>query len=192
MRIGIDLDNTLADYRRPLERLCALHGVRGSHKDPKLALRGEFRAKGEEATWTRLQGELYGPLMQEAEMFTGAAEALKGWRSSGAEVFVVSHRTRHPLAGEKHDLHDYARRWIEKRGLQVSGIFFEESKDAKVGRIGSLQCDVFIDDLPEILLQSGFPARTRRILFDPGLSHGVIAGVQTAVTWAEIEVLARS
>jgi hypothetical protein len=189
MRIGIDLDNTLVDYRRPLERLCALHGVGGAHKDPKLTLRGALRARGEEAVWTRLQGELYGPLMQEAELFDGAAETLNGWLSSGAEVFVVSHRTRHPIAGEKHDLHAHARRWIEERGLPVGGIFFEESKGAKVGRIKSLQCDFFIDDLPEVLTQHDFPVGTRRILFDPGLSHGVISGVQTAATWAEVEVL---
>lgn len=192
MRIGVDLDNTLADYRRPLERLCGLHGVGGARKDPKLALRQELRARGEEAAWTRLQGELYGPLMQEAELFAGAAEVLSGWRSAGFEIFVVSHRTRHPIAGERHDLHAYARRWIEEQGLQVGDVFFEESKDAKVGRIGSLQCDFFIDDLPEVLTQHGFPSGTRRILFDPGLSHGVIAGVQTAMTWAEVEVLVRS
>jgi hypothetical protein len=192
MRIGIDLDNTLADYRRPLERLCALHGVGGEHKDPKLALREELRSRGDEARWTLLQGELYGPLMQEAGVFAGAAAALNGWLSSGAEVFVVSHRTRHPIAGEKHDLHAHARRWIEEQGLRVDGIFFEESKGTKVGRIKSLQCDFFIDDLPEVLTRNDFPVGTRRILFDPGLSHGVIAGVQTAATWAEVEVLVRS
>jgi hypothetical protein len=192
MRIGVDLDNTLADYRRPLERLCALHGIEGVRKDPKLALREELRARGEEATWTRLQGELYGPLMQAAELFTGAAEVLGRWQSSGAEVFVVSHRTRYPVAGAKHDLHAHARRWIGERGLRASGIFFEESKDEKIARIGSLQCDVFVDDLPEVLLQSGFPVGTRRVLFDPGLSHGVISGVQTAATWADIEGLVRS
>ena len=192
MRIGIDLDNTLADYRRPLERLCALHGVGGAHKDPKLTLREALRARGEEAAWTRLQGELYGPLMQEAELFAGAAETLKDWRSSGAEVFVVSHRTRHPIAGEKHDLHAHARHWIEEQGLHVGDVFFEESKDAKITRIKSLQCDFFIDDLPELLTQHGFPFGTRRILFDPGLSHPVICGVQTAATWSEIEMLVRS
>ena len=192
MRIGVDLDNTLADYRRPLDRLCALHGIGGEHKDPKLALREGLRSRGDEAMWTRLQGELYGPLMQEAGLFAGAADALNDWQSSGAEVFVVSHRTRHPIAGDKHDLHAYARRWIEEQGLHVGGIFFEESKGAKVGRIRSLQCDFFIDDLPEVLTRHDFPAGTRRILFDPGLSHGVIAGVQTATTWGEVEVLVRS
>jgi len=192
MRIGIDLDNTLADYRRPLERLCALHGIDGVQRDPKLALREELRARGEEVAWTRLQGELYGPLMQEAELFTGAAEVLNMWQSSGAEVFVVSHRTRHPIAGEQHDLHAHGRRWIEERGLHASGVIFEDSRDAKVARIGSLQCDFFVDDLPEVLLQSGFPVGTRRILFDPGLSHGAISGVQTAATWAQVERFVRS
>jgi hypothetical protein len=48
MRIGIDLDNTLADYRRPLERLCALHGLPGPYVDPKLTLRETLRSRGEE------------------------------------------------------------------------------------------------------------------------------------------------
>lgn len=189
MRIGIDLDNTLADYRRPLERLCASHGLPGSPADPKLALREELRSRGEEREWTRLQGELYGPLMREAELFAGAADTIRQWKATGSEVCVVSHRTQHPIVGEKHDLHAFARRWIDEQKLDVADLFFEETKEAKVTRIGSLRCDVFIDDLPEILLHPGFPAATRRILFDPGRSHPPQPGLQSALSWAGVAVL---
>ena len=189
MRIGIDLDNTLADYRRPLERLCASHGLPGSPADPKLALREELRSRGEEREWTRLQGELYGPLMREAELFAGAADTIRQWKAAGSEVCVVSHRTQHPIVGEKHDLHAFARRWIDEQKLDVAVLFFEETKEAKVTRIGSLRCDVFIDDLPEILLHPGFPAATRRILFDPGRSHPSRPGLQSAGSWADVAVL---
>jgi len=187
MRIGVDLDNTLADYRRPLERLCAEHGLTGRHPDPKLLLRETLRARGVENEWTRLQGELYGPLMTEAELFAGATQTVSALRNAGFEVFIVSHRTKHPISGEKHDLHASARQWLGDQGLGGIDAFFEETKDAKVARIRGLACDVFIDDLPEILQHLGFPAKTRRILFDPGCSHDSMPGLEKAATWQEIE-----
>ncbi len=190
MRIGIDLDNTLADYRRPLERLCHLHGVVAVQADPKLALRDELRARGEEHEWTRLQGELYGPLMREAELFAGAAETIRHWKTAGCEVCVVSHRTKHPFVGEKHDLHAFARQWIGEQPLDVAYLFFEETKEAKLARITSLRCDVFIDDLPEILLHPRFPGGARKILFDPGLSHSARPDLPSARSWAEVAALA--
>jgi hypothetical protein len=189
MRIGIDLDNTLADYRRPLERLCAQHGVPGPHTDPKLSLRGELRARGQEGEWTRLQGELYGPLMSEAVLFPGAADKIAQWQASGCEVCVISHRTKHPIAGEKHDLHAFAREWIANRNVDVADLFFEETKEAKLARIGSLRCDAFIDDLPEILLHPSFPSATRKILFDPGRHHPLRPDVPSAGSWEEVAVL---
>jgi hypothetical protein len=190
MRIGIDLDNTLADYRRSLERLCVRYGVPGPYADPKLVLRGTLRARGQESEWTRLQGELYGPLMREAELFAGAAEVIRKWRQSGCEVCVVSHRTKYPIAGKKHDLHGFARTWIEEVKLPVADLFFEESKEAKVARIQSLGCDLFIDDLPEVLGHPAFPATSRKILFDPGRSHPWQQDIESAATWPEIEMLA--
>jgi hypothetical protein len=41
------------------------------------------------------------------------------------------------------------------------------TKEAKVTRAADLCCDIFIDDLPEMLAMPGFPAGMRRILFDP-------------------------
>ena len=190
MRIGIDLDNTLADYRRPLERLCALHGLSGPYLDPKLTLREALRSRGEESEWTRLQGELYGPLMKEAQLFEGAVDTIRKWQVSGCDVCVVSHRTRHPIAGEKHDLHAFARGWIASRQLGVAELFFEETKEAKLARIESLHCDVFVDDLPEILLHPAFPPVPRKILFDPGGSHPPQPGLVSACSWAEVKDLA--
>lgn len=186
MRIGIDLDNTLADYRLPLERMCEAVGVSLPQSDPKMALREELRARGEEGEWTKLQGELYGPLMWEAKLFPGAQETTRHWLSVGCEVFVVSHRTRHPIAGKKHDLHAHARSWIMESGLGVTGVFLEESQACKIARIGLLGCSVFVDDLPDILGHSDFPKMLRKILFDPGGFHRATGDVKTAATWTEV------
>jgi hypothetical protein len=46
-------------------------------------------------------------------------------------------------------------------------VFFELTADAKAARAAVLGCDLFVDDLPEILAMPGFPMGMRRVLFDP-------------------------
>jgi hypothetical protein len=186
MRIGIDLDNTLADYRRPLEALCANHGLPGSHADPKLALRDFLRGAGREGEWTKLQGELYGPLMNGALLFEGAAEFFSLCRLRGASCHIVSHRTRRPISGGDHDLHEAARFWLGCQGLREVSAYFEETKSLKIERISALDLDVFVDDLPEILLDPSFPAGTARILFDPGNRHADHMDYSRVQKWAAV------
>jgi len=185
MRIGIDLDNTLADYSAPLLRLCALHGV-DPGGDPKLALREHLRGAGREDEWTRLQGEIYGPLMAEALLFPGVADFFRRSLDAGSECFIVSHRTRQPIAGEAHDLHCSARHWLRAMGLANVPVHLEESKSAKVGRIRSLDVNCFIDDLPELLLESAFPEGVRRILFDPGNQHADSPAWRRCSSWRSV------
>jgi hypothetical protein len=185
MRIGIDLDNTLADYSAPLLRLCALHGV-DPGVDPKLALREHLRGAGRENEWTRLQGEIYGPLMAEALLFPGVADFFRRSLDAGSECFIVSHRTRQPIAGEAHDLHCSARHWLRAMGLANVPVHLEESKSAKVGRIRSLDVNCFIDDLPELLMESAFPEGVRRILFDPGNQHADSPAWRRCSSWRSV------
>jgi hypothetical protein len=62
------------------------------------------------------------------------------------------------------------------------------TRAAKIQRIRELRCDVFIDDLPELLLDPQFPAQTRRILFAPQGSgmKAPLTNVIIAQSWAEI------
>jgi len=187
MRIGIDLDNTLADYRRPLEALCANHGLRGPHADPKLALRDFLRGAGREEEWTRLQGQLYGPLMTGALLFEGAGEFVGLCQLRGAGCHIVSHRTRKPMSGGDHDLHEAARHWLACQGLGEVTAYFEETKNDKIARISALDPDFFVDDLPEILLDSRFPIGTARILFDPGGRHADHVDYTRVRNWAAVQ-----
>lgn len=186
MKVGIDLDNTLADYSRPLTRLCLEHGIPVASGHPRKLLREEIGRRGCEADWTRLQGMLYGPWMQEAELAPGFRGFLERATLAGATCLIVSHRTRVPLLGEPHDLHAAARAWLASVGLEACTAHLEETRAAKIQRIASLQLDVFIDDLPQVLDDPGFPAGTRRILFDPAHQHGQRAGMTRATTWESI------
>jgi hypothetical protein len=107
--------------------------------------------------------------------YPGFAEFVTAARRAGHELFIVSHKTRHPMLGPKHDMHAAARGFLTARGLVGDGasqidparVFFELTKQDKVARAAALLCEVFIDDLPEILAMPGFPDGMRRILFDP-------------------------
>jgi hypothetical protein len=63
---------------------------------------------------------------------------------------------------------------------------FHETRSDKVAAIARRGCRVFVDDLPEVFAEPGFPHATRKILFDPG---GVYAGhyeLPRSESWDEI------
>ena len=100
------------------------------------------------------------------------------------------------MLGPKHDMHAAARGFLAARGLVGDGasqidpakVFFELTKEEKVARAAALQCEVFVDDLPEILAMPGFPDSMRRILFDPEnqFARKQAPGIHRSSSWADI------
>lgn len=196
MRIGIDFDNTIVSYDALFHKVALELGVVPSGTAAsKLAVRNYLRSVDQEIVWTEMQGYVYGARMDEAAGYPGAVDFIGGAVDAGHQVAIVSHKTKFPLRGPQHDLHAAARSWAE-RHLCVAGkplippaqVFFELTREEKLARIGALDCDVFIDDLPEIFLADAFPRATRRILFDPDAHHANAAIGPAAVckSWAEI------
>lgn len=180
---GIDFDNTIVRYdgvfhRVALERGCIPPTVDVS----KVAVRDWLRTAGQEAVWTEMQGQVYGSRMRDADAFPGVRDFLAAARDSGVAVSIISHKTRYPFLGERHDLHAAARAWIEEFLRDETGpyvepgkVYFETTKEGKWARIATSGVTHFIDDLPEILLAGEFPPDVERILFDPD-GHHVMAG----------------
>jgi len=179
MHIGLDFDNTLIDYDG------VFHGVAVEQSlipadlpATKLAVRDYLRQQQREDVWTELQGYVYGQRLLDCPPYAGILEYLSWTRTRGLRTLIVSHKTRYPYLGPRYDLQSAARNWIgtvlrDAHGPLVleENVFFHETKAEKIARIGSESCDVFVDDLPEILLDPAFPARTRAILFDPQGQH---------------------
>ncbi len=196
--IGVDFDNTIVRYDDVFGRVALDLGlVPPEAATSKTAVRDHLRAIGQEDRWTELQGIIYGPRMMDAELFPGVAEFFARCRMAKRPVVIVSHRTRFPYLGERHDLHAAARDFlarhgfhdVEHIGLPEGRVFFEETKEAKLARIAAVGCSTFIDDLPELLADPRFPGNVRRILFDPGRLHEPPAGVERAASWADVERL---
>ena len=176
MRIGIDFDNTIACYDGVFHAAALERGLIPSDlARDKNSVRDHLNGSGRKDDFTELQGYVYGARMDLVSPFPGFAEFIGVAQRAGHELFIVSHKTRHPILGPKHDMHAAARRFLEDRGLLGAGaakidpsrVFFELTKQEKVARAANLRVDLFVDDLPEILAMPGFPVKTRKILFDP-------------------------
>ena len=195
MFIGIDFDNTIVCYDALFHRLALERGLIESPVPiNKTAVRDALRAAGREADWTELQGIAYGPRIVDAIPFPGAKDFLQACRSSGIKTAVISHKTKHPYLGEPHDLHAAAYAFLRHHGfldalLSNSDVYLELTKEAKLARIASLGCDVFIDDLPELLLEATFPAKPKRILFDPAGMSAIDARYTRAESWNAVAKL---
>jgi len=176
MRIGLDFDNTIVCYDQAIALLAEeMFELPEGISRSKLALRDFLRNAGREEEWTNFQGELYGPGMRYAQPYEEAKETMESLTRDGHELVIVSHRTKKPYKGNQYDLHLYARKWIRERLKGIGGIgkqdknkvFFMESQAEKIEQIRRLSCDVFVDDLPEVLTAKDFPRDTTPILFQP-------------------------
>jgi hypothetical protein len=195
MRIGIDFDNTIADYEGVFHAAALEHGLIDAHlPKAKNAVRDFLNGSGRKDDFTALQGYVYGLRMDLARPYPGFRDFVVAARATNQAVFIVSHKTRFPLLGPQHDMHKAALAFLQDYGISGPGalapqqIFFEETKEQKVDRAAALALDVFIDDLPEILAAPGLPARCRRILFAPGGSW-VETPFEVCGSWPEIAAL---
>ncbi len=192
MRIGIDFDNTIACYDGVFHAAALERGlIPASLGRDKNSVRDYLNGTGKASDFTELQGHVYGARMDLAAPFPGFADFVAAARKAGHDLFIVSHKTRVPILGAKHDLHAAARGFLVARGLfgeeriDPANVFFELTKEAKAERVAALRCDAFIDDLPDIFQLAGFPKATRPVLFDPADQFGDIK-FDRCQSWAEI------
>ena len=185
MLIGIDFDNTLANYdllceekalqilgEKPTKTMLAAQGVSN-----KTWLRDRLRERpGGERQWQIVQAELYGRRMIEAQPLPGAQAFLIACHNQQIPVVIISHKTRFAVAdSDPVDLHQMASDWLQKQGffvtnqtgLSAAQVHFAHSRGEKIARIGALGCSHFIDDLLELLTDPDFPPGVQRLLLSP-------------------------
>ncbi len=196
MRIGIDFDNTIAGYDEVFADLARRAGlVNDSFRGGKQAVRDTLRGReGGELAWQSLQGRTYGAGMAAAKLIDGVDAFLRRCRRSGESVFIISHKTAYGHGDpERINLRQASLAWMASQGffaefgygLRREDIFFEATREEKLARIAALRCDVFIDDLHEVLSAPTFPAGVRRILFAQTKNGNDLKLVHCR-TWAEV------
>jgi hypothetical protein len=195
VRIGLDFDNTLAEYDHLFANLAVETGLFDISPGGKRDVRDQLRSRPNgEYLWRRLQAMAYGPRLDEARLFTGAAEFLIACRDANIEVVIVSHKTRFAACKEfKTDMREAALAWMRSRNffttdgfaLEPENVHFADSRSEKVQMISELDCQFFVDDLEEVFIEPGFPVATGKILFAPDQT-GSNLPVEHCRHWKEI------
>lgn len=192
MRIGIDFDNTIACYDGLFHALALEQQLIPKNlPTDKTAVRDYLRSVNNEDAWTTLQGVGYGPAITRASPYEGVQQFITQHLALGHDLCIVSHKTRTPYRGDPHNLHAAARRFLAHHGvipdlLPEDRAYFELTKQAKLDRIATLRCTVFIDDLPEFLAEPGFPPNVRRILFDPADRYRDESRFERHTSWSAV------
>jgi hypothetical protein len=195
MLIGVDFDNTIVCYDTLFHVVAVNRGlIPPDVPAEKERVRDYLRQHGAEASWTELQGDVYGLGIDQAPPFSGVLEFFATCARRGIEACIISHRTLRPCRGPDVNLHSVARNWLKKHhfhepghiGLPTELVYFEETQKRKMDRIIRTGCSHFIDDLPEFLSRPDFPAVVQRIMFDPHGRHPEHSGVCRAKDWSEI------
>lgn len=177
MNIGIDFDNTIAQYVTSFGEVAMEEGIIDGNWEckGKTELRDHLRRQPNgEKTWMKLQGLVYGKYMYRAEMFFGVANFLLKCKAQNHSVFIVSHKTEYGhFDPEKISLRQEALKWMETKrffdpeyfGLDMEDVFFADTREEKINIIARLKCSWFIDDLPEVFEEKHFPDSSQKILF---------------------------
>ena len=201
MNIGIDFDNTIARYDTSFMEVALEEGIiDGNWKGKgKTELRDHLRRQPNgEKTWMKLQGSVYGKYMHRAEMLPGVANFLMNCNRRNHNLFIVSHKTEYGhFDPERISLRQEALKWMESKrffdqnyiGIDRENVFFADTREEKVTKIGQLNCDWFIDDLPEVFAEKNFPLNTKKVLVAKFDGNKIDSDILPMDNWSDITEL---
>jgi len=194
MIIGIDFDNTIINYNNLFyEAGLSLGVLPDSTGSSKTKIREYLIENGREPDWITIQGLVYGKYIENAEVMEGFSSFSDLCVENGWRVFIISHKTRDTIIGEKFNLHRSALRWLEDNRIYGAGIhgsveevFFESTRYDKVCQINQIGCNIIIDDLADVLLHPDLSPDIMKILYDPDTNCNLNPAYFTVAGWDQI------
>jgi hypothetical protein len=196
-RIGIDFDNTIVSYDEAMYRAAVDRGLLGAGAErSKRAVRDSIRQlPNGELEWTKMQGLVYGPLMEQARLIDGVPEFIRRCSDAGLAVYIISHKTEYASYDDtRTNLRIAALEWMAAQrffepdglGLSRGAVYFESTRAEKIARIRSVGCSHFIDDLEEVFLEPAFPPDVHKILYLPHADRVSAKDATVMPTWQAV------
>jgi len=191
IKIGLDLDNTIIDYKFALQKLLEneLSISFPLEKIKKEVVKSIIIGKQGEKKWTEMQGLLYSEYLQFAKPFPFAIEAIEYLKNREYELYIISHKTKFPIIGAKVDLIEQSRIWINNNlksdgSQQLFGenqVYFKQTILEKKDEILKQKIKIFVDDLKEVL--ELLPPSIKKIWF---VQNSVHSEYIIAKDWKEV------
>ncbi len=160
----------------------------------KVAVREAVReVEGGFPRWVELQALVYGPEITRAKPAPGVEAFLLVCKEQGVPVSIISHKTKTPALGFQSNLHDAARGFMEQHGffgrlgVDPSAVSFHPDRPQKVATVERRGCSHFIDDLPEVFQEPGFPSGVEQILYRREPAADLPDGVVQLAEWSAIQ-----
>lgn len=184
-RIGLDLDNTAIDYSPAYRIIAKKMGLPAGLID-RNSIRPMLRNSTDDGKeWQRFQSLLYTDGLAFAQPAAGLLDFLKLCAILNIHVCIVSHKTSHtPGEFGARDLRAPAVDWLREYGIapgfvRVEDVHFCSTREEKVQRISAIDCQIFVDDLIEVLDHPDFPTGISR--FHYSLNASAVPGSETGV-----------
>ena len=177
MIIGIDFDNTIANYNHLFEKVAYNNKFiknkfyRSKNSVKKILLDPNTNAGIKK--WQTIQGQVYGKYMNQAKVYSGLNKFLIYCKYRKVKVFIISHKSKFGhFDKEKISLRKEAVKWLEKKhffnkdklNINKKNVFFLNTREKKIKKIIDLKCTHHIDDLTEIFSHKDFPNKVNKIL----------------------------
>lgn len=165
LKIGIDLDNTIIDYKNSFKKFLKSKNINFNSinkKKIKFIANNNLKIK----SWTQAQEEIYGKYIAFAKPFKFFKDFEKFALRNNIKLFIVSHKTEYSQFSRKYNLHSQSNKWLEKNiSKEMYKIYYVKTVDQKIKKIANLNPDYFIDDLIEIFNHKNFPKKVKKIHF---------------------------
>lgn len=202
MKIVIDIDNTLVDYRSSLYKFIKnlninLGEIKQDHK--MSIIKNKIKQTYGDIFWQVAQAYIYSDLTKDVSFYKNSNYFLKKAIQFN-DIYLVSHKTKFGLHQAKNtDIRKISseriNRWLKKERLigSIKDIIFTDTFDEKVSYIKEIDPEVIIDDLLEIhsrlkIIRSD-SKKTIHILFQGNNYENKISNsnnIITANSWLEI------
>ena len=193
-RIGLDLDNTAIDYTPAYRVIAEKIGLPEGLFDRE-SIRPLLRRSGDDdMEWQRFQSLLYTDGLAFAQPAEGLLDFLNMCSTMNIRVFIVSHKTSQtPMEFGAMDLRAPALEWLLEHGVapgfvRDEDVYFCRTRDEKVQTIAAIGCQIFVDDLIEVLDHPDLSADISRFLYS--LDASPVSEVQTGIQTANFTGLA--
>jgi len=192
-RIGLDLDNTIIDYTPAYRIIAEKIGLPQGITDRNSIRRTLRKSEYDDMEWQHFQSLLYTDGLAFAQPAAGLPDFLGLCKTLNIHVTIVSHKTSHtPVQFGDRDLRAPAIEWLVENGISPTfvrdeAIYFCNTREDKIRAIAGIDCQVFVDDLMEVLDHPDLSTDISR--FHYSLEASFISAINTGIQSANFTSL---